>query len=212
MKFDVVIGNPPYNNQRRRQPGIWKYFWRLAFENGRHLCLLTPTGWLSPYVQWGGIRLWDRFDSAQSELFVVDHDVFPGIGHGDIGYVVVDTAGSTGLQLPMPYSKTLKVAPRGSVDEVEAALVEPPYLRGARAMAGCCRVIVSVTKTVREETVLVLAADDAQPAGWWFGLECRDKEHAVSVRQTLLQKRDLLNKHLRWSGWLTDKYVARLAK
>jgi len=40
MKFDVIIGNPPYNNQ------LWTSFFRWAIRHGpHHIMFLTPDTW-----------------------------------------------------------------------------------------------------------------------------------------------------------------------
>jgi hypothetical protein len=40
MKFDVIIGNPPYNNQ------LWTKFFRWAIRQGPHHCMfVTPDTW-----------------------------------------------------------------------------------------------------------------------------------------------------------------------
>lgn len=48
MKFDIVIGNPPYNNDN--SSGFWTEFLRfdLLYDNGL-LVLITPTNWVYSY-------------------------------------------------------------------------------------------------------------------------------------------------------------------
>ena len=52
MKFDVVIGNPPFQlNNKSGTESLWKKFVKLSIEKclkeGGYLCFITPTGWLS---------------------------------------------------------------------------------------------------------------------------------------------------------------------
>ena len=55
MKFDIVVGNPPFKqlakNGRQTNKSLWKEFLTLSVditaENG-YTCLITPTGWCSP--------------------------------------------------------------------------------------------------------------------------------------------------------------------
>jgi len=51
-KFDVVIGNPPFQlNNKSGTESLWKKFVKLSIEKclkeGGYLCFITPTGWLS---------------------------------------------------------------------------------------------------------------------------------------------------------------------
>lgn len=42
MKFDVVIGNPPYNDSGDSNNQIYQHFWNLAFDLGRYVALVVP--------------------------------------------------------------------------------------------------------------------------------------------------------------------------
>lgn len=46
MKFDVVIGNPPYQGEGRQQ--IYTDFYLSSIQIGMHSCLIFPTGWQGP--------------------------------------------------------------------------------------------------------------------------------------------------------------------
>ena len=49
MKFDVVVGNPPYQDNiehREEQPSIYQYFYDLAGEVGDKYCLISPARFL----------------------------------------------------------------------------------------------------------------------------------------------------------------------
>lgn len=50
MKFDVVIGNPPYQEtieNRTNQPSVYQYFYDLAHEISQISCLISPARFLS---------------------------------------------------------------------------------------------------------------------------------------------------------------------
>jgi Eco57I restriction-modification methylase len=65
MKFDIIIGNPPYNADRQEANGniIWDGFveksLKLLAENG-YLCYVHPAGWRKP-----GHTLWNKLTSLQ---------------------------------------------------------------------------------------------------------------------------------------------------
>jgi type II restriction enzyme len=46
MKFDAVIGNPPYQGENHQQ--IYPFFYLQAREVGLHVCLIFPIGWQDP--------------------------------------------------------------------------------------------------------------------------------------------------------------------
>ncbi|HCT0472427.1 TPA: Eco57I restriction-modification methylase domain-containing protein, partial [Staphylococcus pseudintermedius] len=49
MKFDVVVGNPPYQDNienRSEQPSIYNYFYDLAEKISDKYCLITPARFL----------------------------------------------------------------------------------------------------------------------------------------------------------------------
>lgn len=49
MKFDVVVGNPPYQDNiehREEQPSIYQYFYDLAEKYGNRYCLISPARFL----------------------------------------------------------------------------------------------------------------------------------------------------------------------
>ncbi|STZ01543.1 Eco57I restriction-modification methylase [Moraxella lacunata] len=49
MKFDVVVGNPPYQDNiehREEQPSIYQYFYDLAEKCGNKYCLISPARFL----------------------------------------------------------------------------------------------------------------------------------------------------------------------
>ena len=49
MKFDVVVGNPPYQDNienRGEQPAIYNFFYDLAEKIGDKYCLISPARFL----------------------------------------------------------------------------------------------------------------------------------------------------------------------
>ena len=46
MKFDVIIGNPPYNANNKAKKKLWPKFITVAFNaNPSHIIFITPTAW-----------------------------------------------------------------------------------------------------------------------------------------------------------------------
>jgi hypothetical protein len=64
MKFDVVIGNPPYQGTHKKASKLWPKFYEKGFEllkNNGVLCFVAPATWLnrSPKGSWKTLKNWD---------------------------------------------------------------------------------------------------------------------------------------------------------
>lgn len=46
MKFDVIVGNPPYQGENHQQ--LYPDFYLAAKKNSDRFCLIFPTGWQEP--------------------------------------------------------------------------------------------------------------------------------------------------------------------
>ena len=67
MKFDVIVGNPPYQDQMRSGNALWSLFVKKAFDelvnkNG-FVAMITPARWVLPgcNIKEGKIRIWDSY-------------------------------------------------------------------------------------------------------------------------------------------------------
>lgn len=91
MKFDVVIGNPPYQDNidnRGEQPSIYHYFYDLAYAISNQYCLISPARFLfnvgSTPKNWNKKMLNDKniqviyFNQHSEELFP-QNDIKGGI-------------------------------------------------------------------------------------------------------------------------------------
>ena len=106
MKFDVVIGNPPYQAIKKdgsrldQASNLWSEFWVRCIEeySTDHgvVSLITPTSWLSPSSDYKRKRLWDIFNSYTSYADVKNVAKHFNVG-STFGYVVVDKSNSAGL-------------------------------------------------------------------------------------------------------------------
>jgi site-specific DNA-methyltransferase (adenine-specific) len=120
MKFDVIVGNPPYQSSDDRQAkgnkvkGYKQPLWPLfvnkslsLLNKDGFLAMITPTGWLAGTydIRQGRVHLIDKFTSefnlkflnANSDLIRETH--FPGIGSTFSWYIVQNTkyTGATDL-------------------------------------------------------------------------------------------------------------------
>lgn len=115
MKFDVVIGNPPFQeikkdgNRSNQAANLWAPFWKLAIKRTKRFCtLVTPVSWISPSrdfkndPEWKGFcdgRLWNVFDKFTTVADIsprIRESFFPTIG-SSFGYAIVDVNGCAGL-------------------------------------------------------------------------------------------------------------------
>ena len=208
MQFDVVVGNPPYNSPSSSFK-LWPKFWRRAFEQSRRwIVFITPSSWMGPYCRWGGKRLWDRLD----EVGAWSSAQFQYPGHGvKVAHVLVDLQSKEGLHLEEPHSPRLRVVPVSDLAYVESQLAEKPMLSSSRSeapdMIDVWRVSWVRSQMLREDTVRVWAPNEISGGGLLSYLPCEDRADAERVRQVLLDKRDIFNRHCRWSGWVADAIV-----
>jgi len=71
MKFDIVIGNPPYNwssdtgedQRRNNRENLWSrfviYSWKNLIKDGGFIMMVTPNTWLSPSTDYSKFRIYD---------------------------------------------------------------------------------------------------------------------------------------------------------
>lgn len=80
MKFDVVVGNPPYQDgEAESSKKAWPEFVKKAFEvcsDGGYVAMLTPNSWTN-----GKTFIFDYFKNKQCLMFSVDESHhFPKVG------------------------------------------------------------------------------------------------------------------------------------
>ena len=90
MRFDLVIGNPPYQPAAKGDRGLWARFvhaGNLLLAAGGTLAMIVPHGWMSPTadVRRGGVRILRDVLAAQDTPYVnldpcIGRECFPGVG------------------------------------------------------------------------------------------------------------------------------------
>lgn len=79
MKFDAVVGNPPYQGDNHQQ--IYPFFYKQARDIGLYTCLIFPIGWQEPKSA-NNLSILNNEDiKTDSRIVSIDNikDAFPGI-------------------------------------------------------------------------------------------------------------------------------------
>ncbi len=79
MKFDVVVGNPPYQGDNHQQ--IYPDFYLGSRKAGNNVCLIFPTGWQEPKNANNLSKLNQKEIKEDRQIVFIDnrHNVFQGI-------------------------------------------------------------------------------------------------------------------------------------
>lgn len=234
MKFDVVVGNPPFqeviNGKRKDQASnLWTKFWlkslELTTEDGL-VSLITPTSWLSPSANLRGslkylgrTRLWDVFDSFTSVAQVSGLDrFFKGIG-SSFGVVTVNKSGSEGLSFKEGYDTSLGFLPKSEIEEVILKINGKQTLGNLFSITQDCgdgwRVSTPLTRKVTDASVEILKDSEtplsgSSNSGLYLYTHVTSKAEAEQVREVILNARDILNVHCRWSGFMNIQIFKNL--
>ena len=75
MKFDVIIGNPPYQDEHRSGNPLWPLFVKKGFEliqRDGYLSMITPGRWVLPghNIKEDKIRIWDLCVGSHNTLSI----------------------------------------------------------------------------------------------------------------------------------------------
>ena len=237
MKFDVVVGNPPYqetaDGERKDQASnLWTKFWWLSFklvDPSGHIALLTPTSWLSPSLDLRGMykidgkkRLWDVFESYDSISRVTDVDkYFPNTG-STFGWVMVNVrhhSGTGGLRFIEGYDSSLGFLPKNNIDSVKKLIDYDNNLssrfRIDQDNRNALRVCAPLTRKVTVDSVQILRDHNAPTGGsknhkLFLYVYVDSEQEAVSVRNTIINAAQILNSDCRWSGFMNGKIFGML--
>ena len=90
MKFDVVIGNPPYQESTgTRAVAIFDDFIKLGMENGKNSCMITPARWLTD-SKYEKFRKEYIHRVKELRIYKECKNVFSEINCGAISYYIAD--------------------------------------------------------------------------------------------------------------------------
>jgi hypothetical protein len=234
MKFDVVIGNPPFQEatdkgRKDQASNLWTKFWVKSLQITKDdgvVSLITPTSWLSPsanlrgaYKFLGKNRLWDVFNSYTSIAQVEGVETyFKGVG-SSFGIVTVDKSGNNGLSFLEGYRTDLGFLPKSGIDEVLKNVGGESTLGHHFSISQECgsglRVSVPLTRKVTEDSVEVLRNDEVPKSGspnpgLYLYIRVNEEQQAVKVKNTVARNAAILNTYCRWSGFMNIKVCKML--
>lgn len=222
MKFDVVIGNPPYqggNFGQKVYKSLWPKFWAKSFELVKDdgiVSLITPLTWCSPTSDLakcdaieGETRLWNVFQKFTSVADVSSvRDFFPGVG-STFSLVTVDKSGNAGLSFTNGYQPDLGFYPLSGADVVTKELSLTDNISSNFSWkddGSAWRVSVVKSRKVCEVNVEVCGKDQDPvsnlPASLYAYIYCPTREQAEYVRERILECREILYKHCRYNGFI----------
>ena len=89
MKFDVVIGNPPYQGDNHQQ--LYPDFYIQARKCANQACMIFPTGWQEPKTANGLGKLNKEDIKHDKQIVVIDNrqNVFPDVGGAEWTNIVL---------------------------------------------------------------------------------------------------------------------------
>ena len=234
VRFDVVVGNPPYqeteNGKRKDQASnLWSKFWVKCLEvssEGGFVSLITPTSWLSPSADLRGefkvngkTRLWDVFDSYSTVAQVTDvGQFFKGVG-SSFGIVRVDKSGNQGLSFSEGYGTELGFLPKSNFEEVSrlvgGALTLGDCYKIDQNVSSGWRVSVPLTRKVTDDSIEILQGNEVPTSGTnkvglYLYTHVSSEEEAVAVRETVKECKDVLNDYCRWTGFMNIQIFRKI--
>ena len=231
MKFDVVIGNPPYQKTRTdgsrcdQASNLWSAFWSKSIkdwskDNGK-VALITPVTWLAPsadlrgeYKINGHKRLWDVFNSYSSYADVINVSKHFNAG-STFGYVYVDKASHDGLKFSDGATTELGFLPKSGLEEVlkkidlENNLESHFAVHQTHLPSSKFSVCVPISKALKPELIRIVYKPKKTKLADIY-VYVNNKKEAKKVQSTIIDAIDVLRTHCRYAGFLNIKVVKLL--
>ena len=232
MKFDVIIGNPPYQetknsgDRKDQASNLWSKFWTKSFDltKGKGIvALITPTSWLSPSSDLKGenkinghTRLWNVFNNYTSLANVKDvSKYFPNIG-SSFGYVIVNKSGNEGLKFTDGSDTSLGFLPKSNFETVSKQLSRTNNIGSTfivnQSNTSDMRVCIPMTRKLTAGSIEILK-DEGIPTGGsekdnlYIYIHVNTKKQAKYVQSRVRSCLDILNTDCRWSGFVNIQIV-----
>lgn len=237
MKFDVIVGNPPYQDsnsdgRKDQASNLWTLFWKKSLDVAKPngiVSLITPTSWLSPSKDFRGIdaapviddepvlRLWDLFSKYSSYANVNDvAQHFQGIG-STFGYVIVNRDGSGGLVFSDGSSTSLGFLPKNNYNSVSKELSTTNNLASKftinQSNEPKLRVSVPMSRSVNTDNVEILSVHEAKPKSGsdkerlYLYVYVNNMTEAKRIQKRIITCADILNDSCRWAGFINGKVL-----
>jgi hypothetical protein len=236
MKFDIVIGNPPFQeiktdqSRKDQASNLWSKFWVRALEcstDTARVALITPVSWVSPSSDLKGKdcihglnRLWDVFNLYTSYANIQDVAAhFPGVG-SSFGYVIVDKSGKSGLSFSNGVSTSLGFLPRSGFDQVERELDTVHNLSAQftinQVNTPDLRVSIPLTRTLTPDSIEQLSGNQSPSQGspkpeLYLYVHVNTSQEQQQVHNRIISCISILNTHCRWSGFMNIKIVKMIS-
>lgn len=227
MKFDVVVGNPPFqetkdDGERSDQASnLWSKFWSHSLKSdATYIALVTPTSWLSPSKDLKGKdkvgnnnRLWDVFNQYESYADVINvKKHFPTIG-STFGYVVVNKQGSTGLKFSDGVDTSLGFLPKSNytnvIDNLSAIDTDTlgKKFKVDQVNSPDLRVSIPMTRALEASSIEILNGVGSPTTGsdkdkLYLYVHVKNQDEAKQVRARIQDCLTILGKDCRWAGFI----------
>ena len=233
MKFDVVIGNPPFqNNNEDKSSNLWTLFWvkalKLVKDDGV-VSLITPLTWTSPsqdfksksYGYEGDLRLWDtfnRFTSVADVDNIAKH--FKGVG-STFSKVTVYKSGREGLSFVNGHPTEYGFLPRSNYVEtfnlIDTENNLSKYFKMDQDHRSGLKVSIPMTRKFDKDPNMVEILNgnevgtsaSSDPRSYYY-IYVNTQEEAESVKKIIINATHVLCNSCRWVGFMNLKLVGLL--
>jgi hypothetical protein len=193
MKFDLVVGNPPFKelatNGRQTNKSIWKNFLIKSVDltkDGGQVCLITPTGWCAPSDNAKIVEnIFSKYNLIYSDISDEVKNHFKGVG-STFGFTIL---------VKEPYQKSSKIKTNDGVHIIDLTKTKLITQNGLG-------IIEKITNTTDNRCQFILAGKSMQYSGVGYHTDDRPESatfkniHHVNSRKDYLKNTTI---PVRWS-------------